>query len=308
MSTPRCHLPGQVAHITRRCTERRFLLRPDGCINAILPFELARSNSRGDVEIHGFVAMSNHVHMVVSDLTGDRSDVMRDFLSGVGKARGAELGRSGVWEPKGPYDDTVIGTQPSLEQQLLYVWLNPVAAGLVPRAKDWPGFKILPADWGKTVRVEIPDAKFYAQNGRVFEFTPMPPPGYEHMSLPEVIAYFEDKLRKAENEVIAQRRQVGRGFKGVEWVRKQSPHRRAGSRTRFRKLSPRFAGKDPEWKAMAIAAYYEFLNEYRRCRLLWMAGDHEVVFPAGTLQMRHRSPAKVRGPTGDEPSVLRRAA
>ena len=58
-------LPRQVAHgydylITRRCSERRFFLRPDDDTNNAFIYCLALAAMRANVQVTFSVAMSNH--------------------------------------------------------------------------------------------------------------------------------------------------------------------------------------------------------------------------------------------------------
>jgi hypothetical protein len=57
---PRQVLPGQTLFITRRCTQRQFLLRPDDKVNQALEYCLAEAAMRFGVTVLWFMAMSNH--------------------------------------------------------------------------------------------------------------------------------------------------------------------------------------------------------------------------------------------------------
>ena len=62
MSTPREVLPGRTYMITRRCTQRQFLMRPDPETNNAFIYCLAEAAARYRIEIIFTVAMSNHHH------------------------------------------------------------------------------------------------------------------------------------------------------------------------------------------------------------------------------------------------------
>jgi hypothetical protein len=49
----------------------------------------------------------------------------------------------------------------SLEQQLLYLWTNPVKDGLVERPEAWPGLMFLPEDFGRTIVARKPEGAFF---------------------------------------------------------------------------------------------------------------------------------------------------
>ena len=44
MTQPRRHIAGQIALLTRRCSERRYFLRPDDYINEVAPFEVGKAH------------------------------------------------------------------------------------------------------------------------------------------------------------------------------------------------------------------------------------------------------------------------
>jgi REP element-mobilizing transposase RayT len=49
--------------ITRRCSERRFFLRPDALVTQIFLYCLGTAAAMFGVQLHAFVAMSNHYHL-----------------------------------------------------------------------------------------------------------------------------------------------------------------------------------------------------------------------------------------------------
>src|SRR5664279_398205 len=62
MTLPRQVVPGRDYMITRRCSERRFFLRPDEDTNNAFIYCLALAARRANVQITFSVAMSNHHH------------------------------------------------------------------------------------------------------------------------------------------------------------------------------------------------------------------------------------------------------
>jgi len=60
MTAPRRILPGKVAMLTRRSTQRQYLLRPDELTNEIFEYCLAEAAKRFDIGLIAWLAMSNH--------------------------------------------------------------------------------------------------------------------------------------------------------------------------------------------------------------------------------------------------------
>lgn len=306
MTKPRRHIAGQVALITRRCSERRYFLRPDDYINDVTPFEIGKAANKYGQHVYAAVAMSNHIHVVLGDTTGDRSKFMQESMSGIARARNCDLERTGHFWEAGNYGDTVLLDRDAIERKLLYLWLNPVQSGLVERAEDWPGFKILPRHWGETIRIEKP-GKFYGRsNPEVVEFVPQPPPGYEDMTLEEVKDHFEERLRTTEDEIADLRSESGPEYacRGADAVKKINPHNAPNTPAPFRTMNPRFATSDAELMASAIAEYRAFCDRYETLRQRWMKGTKKLRFPCGTVWMRRCAPIKCKPPDDGEPGLF----
>ena len=161
---PRRLVPGQIHAVTRRVRDRTFLLRPGAVVNQIVMYSLGVALERHAVDLYALLAESNHVHSLPGDRGGESSalpDFHRDFHCLVARALNAHYGRGENFWRVGSYDNVEIHDQRSLEEQLLYLWSNPVKDGLVERPEDWPGVKFLPEDLGRTFTVERPDEAFF---------------------------------------------------------------------------------------------------------------------------------------------------
>ena len=304
MTKPRRHIAGQVAELTRQCTQRQFMLRPDDYINKVIPFEIGKAANKHGQDVYAAMAMSNHVHFGVGDTTGERSKFMQDSMSGIARARNCDLDRTGHFWASGGYGDTVLLDRDAIERKLLYIWLNPVRAGLVKRAEDWPGFMILPCHWGETIRIEKP-GKFYGRkNPDVVEFVPKRPPGYEDMSLEEVKAHFENLLRIAEDEIAELRKEQGLTYRGKKSVCADNPFKTPTTKAPRGQISPRFATKNADLLISAIHRYRGFCDDYETQRQRWVAGTKPVRFPSGTVSLRRCAPIRCHPPAEDEPGLF----
>ena len=309
MTKPRRHIPGQVAMVTRRCAQRRYFLRPDSYINNVLPFEVGKAANRYDQQVYGALAMSNHIHLELGDATGRRSDFMRDSMSAIANSRNRDLGREEHFWGSGPFNDTVLLDRDAIERKLIYIWTNPVRAGLVKRAEDWPGFKILPKDWGTKIRVDKPERFYGRRNPDVVEFTPQPPPGYDDMSLEEVREHFQNLLEEAEDKLNAALEEEKRHFAGVATVEAVDPMSQPSTEETKTRHIPRFASKDFELRSAARAIYRDFVDRYETCRQRWLNSRKKkhpkrVQFPAGTVQLRRCAPVQCDAPLDDEPGLF----
>jgi putative transposase len=301
MTQPRRHIAGQVVHLSRRCFQRKFFLRPDNCINRVLFYETARASKRHGQVVHASMAMSNHIHQVSTDTTGERSAFMRDAMREISRARNQNLRRrDSLWDGR-PFGDTVLLDRDAIARNLLYVWLNPVEAGLVRRAQEWPGFKILPRHWGKTLRIKKSESYYGRNSPEYVEFTPMPPPGYDDMNLEEVREHFEKLLREAEDEIRKARR--NKKVRGPVRVCRTNPFSCPQTPSPMGTLSPRFASKNGELLSTAKSLHRQFQDTYQRQRLRWLNGE-TAIFPCGTVQLKRCAPIRCKPPDDDEPGLF----
>ncbi len=82
--------------------------------------------------------MPNHVHVVIEALAANQlGSIVRSWKSFAASQANQILGRSGAFWHR-DYFDRFIRDEGHLERTIEYVENNPVKAGLVPSASDWP--------------------------------------------------------------------------------------------------------------------------------------------------------------------------
>jgi putative transposase len=169
----------------------------------------------------------------------------------------------------------------------VYVLANPVSAGLVRTARDWPGLWTSPDQLGATVLTAPRPKVFFSPTGGMpasatLELTT--PPGFS--SAEEFRALVAAGFAEHEAEHRRATEAEGRGFLGRANVLAQKPFARPAPGEPRRQLSPRVAGRD-KWKRIeALARLVEFLGRYRAAWRALRSGDLGAVFPAGTYQLR----------------------
>ena len=140
MSLPRSVLPNTTYMLTRRCLGRRFLLRPDGAINNIFVYCLALAAEKYGVELHAACVMSNHYHLILTDVRG----VLPDFTAWLNRQLAMCIKRvrkwdEVVWEPNVACSAIELPGRAEVLDKVAYVLLNPVSAALVRSPERWPG-------------------------------------------------------------------------------------------------------------------------------------------------------------------------
>jgi putative transposase len=291
MTQPRCILPGTTVLITRRSMRRTHLFRPDPEIAQLYLYVLAVVAKRHDILVHGVVLMSTHEHLVVTDRKGRlplfMQELHRLFALGVKVLRKWE---GAVWDHERP-SVVVLRTPEAILEKLAYVIANPVAAGLVAFAKDWPGVTTLPEQLGLSrFRASRPDYYFDQDN-------PLWPEEAEiELSMPTINGMTPNEIREvvarevAEQEEQARASVRARGWSvlGAKNVRRASPYGRAKSWEPSRGRNPHFAVGRHQKRAFfdAVAALRAFRSAYCAVLTQWRQGLRDVTFPAGTWVMR----------------------
>jgi putative transposase len=289
MTAPRQVLPGTTYLVTRRCSQRQFLLRPSKRTNQIFGYLLAIAATRFRIEVHAFCVMSNHVHLVVTD-TDARLPAFSQFLDSlVARTMNALLARwEHFWGPSS-YSAVALQARSDVVDKVAYVLANPVAAGLVRRGRLWPGSWSAPERMGAdALEFERPE-KFFRKQGA----TALPERARLDLVIPRGFDSPED-FRRRVSEALEVREQIaevnlaaqGRGFLGAKGVLRQLPFGRPVLVEPRRGIKPRVAGRDKWRRIEALRHLVEFLGEYRRAFEAWRRGSASVVFPAGTYLMR----------------------
>ncbi len=232
-----------------------------------------------------FCMMSTHHHSMQVDPEGRRSEFMQRFNSNLARKRNLQLSRrENLWSSAQPGDMAILGMD-DIVRKVVYVALQAVKANCVEHAHEWTGFQILPRDWGKPMRFERPE--FCGPDMPEFvEFTPMPPPGFRHLPLDEVIAFFEDLIAAEEDRLANERTKP---VLGIEYCESVSPFSTPDTPSPMRTLNPKFACSDPVRLSEALRSQRNFTQRHRFARTEHRNGNRKVVFPAGTLQMRVES-------------------
>lgn len=282
MTAPRLLLRGATYLVTRRCLRRKYLLRPCKLVNAIIGYVLARAAKRTGVRVHAYCAMSNHLHLVVTDPLAQLPLFTQDVDSLIARAINALYGLSDAfWESEG-YSAVRLATPEDVLDKCAYVLANPVKSGLVRKARKWPGLWSSPSDVGRTLEFERP-AHFFRADSHLEQSIGLKlevPRGFG--SVEAFRAQLEAALTEREEAAASERL----SFLGVARVLKQRVLDRPASTERHRSLGPRFAAKSVTVRVELARRLKSFLAEYREALQAWREGSRHVVFPEGTYQMR----------------------
>jgi REP element-mobilizing transposase RayT len=287
MTAPRQLLEGTTYLVTRRCSERRFFLRPSKDTNAILGYLLAVVAERYDIRIHGYCVLSNHYHFVLTDPHARLPDFHRDLDALIARAVNCSIGRwESLWDRES-FSAVRLETREAIIEKMAYVLANPVEAGLVREARKWPGL------WsdermlrGEVLALERPK-DFFRASGPLPPIARLqlhPPPGFEgDDGFVDAVLH---ELRRTEDRAAAELGRQGRSFLGVARVLAQKPHARPAPGEPRRALIPRVACRNKWRRIEALLRLREFTRAYRDALEAWRRGLRDALFPPGTWLMR----------------------
>ena len=134
---PRLTLPGYPHHIIQRGNNRQAIFTTTADYQALLGLIEVQAK-KFEVDVHAYVLMSNHFHLLATPQTDTG---LPQMMQAVGRSYVRYFndlqGRTGtLWE--GRYRSTLIQTDRYLLACMAYIDLNPVRAGLVTEAVDYP--------------------------------------------------------------------------------------------------------------------------------------------------------------------------
>lgn len=134
---PRLTVPGYPHHIIQRGNNRQAIFASTADYQMLLAL-LDENAQKFGVALHAYVLMGNHFHLLASPQTAEG---LPQMMQAVGRRYVRHFndkeGRSGtLWE--GRYRSTLIETERYLLACMVYIDLNPVRAGMVAEAQDYP--------------------------------------------------------------------------------------------------------------------------------------------------------------------------
>jgi putative transposase len=137
-------MPGLAYHVLNRGNGRATLFHKDADYRAFCDL-LATATAKFPVALLGFCIMPNHFHLVLQPHTPEAlSMMMQWWLTSHVRRYHRHYHSSGhVWQ--GRFKSFPIQQDAHLLTVLRYVLLNPVRAGLVPHATQWPWSSLNPA-------------------------------------------------------------------------------------------------------------------------------------------------------------------
>jgi len=293
MPPPRQVLPNTFYLLTRRCTQRQFLLRPDAETNNAYLYCLIVAACSFQIELMLMCAMSNHHHLVIFDRFGRYPEFIEHLHKLFARSQNALRGRwENFWSSQ-PTSVVQLVDPADVLAELVYVACNPVNDDLVERVHHWPGvngYRALLS--GQTIRAKRP-RHFFRDDG------PMPDAVEMRLSVPPELGDANTFLRTFEQQVEAtellakqRRERAGLRVLGRREVLRQSWKAVPNSFEPRRTLNPRVAARNLWSRIEAIVRNKAFVRAYQAARASWRNGE-EAEFPLGTYWLKRFANVRV---------------
>ena len=289
MTLPRQVVPGRDYMITRRCSERRFFLRPDEDTNNAFIYCLGLAAIRANVEITFSVAMSNHHHTGLHDADGNFPVFTEHFHGLLARCQNAHLGRfENFWSSEATSVVHLVEANDIIEK-MTYAFTNPSAADLVDTIEDWPGVTTFKAIISGGCITATRPKHFFRDDTGMPEVINLPiarPRGFADLGQTEWANLVTERVRAKEAEHRQRREANGITVLGRDGILRQKPFDcPAGHAPRFQ-MSPRIAAKSKWARIETLLRNRGFIEKYRAAFRAHVAGVANVLFPFGTYWMR----------------------
>lgn len=295
MSLPRQVLPGSFYLLTRRCTQRQFLLRPDAETNNAYLYCLLVAALRYGIDVLLMCAMSNHHHVAIFDRFGRYPEFIEHFHKLLARSQNALRGRWENFWAAGQTSVVRLVDPADVLAKLVYVATNPVKDDLVERVHHWPGINGYRAlITGKTLRATRP-RHFFRADG------PLPEVVETKLSIPPelgdakaFLAQLEQRVSEFEQQAKERRARSNKMVLGRRGVLRQSWRAAPSTFEPRRTLNPRVAARNMWSRIEALVRSKAFVRAYQAARAAWCDGL-PAEFPVGTYWLKRFANVQIAG-------------
>lgn len=261
-----------------------MLLVPDKVCWQSFRYCLAMAANKYNIRVHAAVMMGKHIHLLVTDMDGDLPKFMawfiRQFARCIQQHRGWQWP---VWEP-GSYSNQHIVSEEALWDALLYIFCNPIKAGLVASVEEFRRGLIT------TKRLEA--GKLIATKPPVLFTESAPAEVTLKLHAPSMLGFGVRKFARSAAALLPDAvYQARSGIRRVlGWKKVLATNPRSEPKTPRRKGERSPALKAVVGKALqeAITELRAFREAYREAFEAFSQGAYKTLFPHGTYWMvRH---------------------
>jgi hypothetical protein len=291
LTPPRYIVEDQLVFVTCGAVGRSFRFLPTAAVVQLLWFVLAVVVRKYGIAVHEVMWLSNHFHVVLTDVHGNLPDFMRELNSLVSRGLNALRGSTGSNIEKG-YNIVSPADDEKVVDHCVYSLLNACAAHLVERVRQWTGVSSFALDYGTPVIFERPQAglwKHAGKNARTgtpgrrksagrarfrgrtkmperVEFELVRPPIRADLGDDELRALIRQRVEADELALIRERAETGRSVLGMNRVLRQSWSDTPSTSRILFETTPRVSGGSKWARIEALGRRLDFEAEYVAAR------------------------------------------
>lgn len=276
---------GALVEVTCRTFQGCYLLKPSPAVNDAILGILGRAQRLYPVELHAFVFMSNHYHLLIS--VPDACSLAR-FMGYLNSNLARELGRLRGWRDKfwsRRYQAIVVSEEDAAQiGRLKYLLSHGVKEGLVGHPAEWPGATAVDA----LLKGKTSLSGRWRDRSREFQ---------AHIAAGNnAVYYVEERVSLTPLPCWASRsgKWIGtRVNELIDLIIEEAPEGDPGKlpdpdpMERPAKLkhspAPLFHCATRQMRRLLYEAYLWFVTAYREAAEQLRAGDFEAAFPAGSF-------------------------
>ncbi len=285
VTLPRQVLPQTTYLVTRRVSQRQFLLKPTAQSRQAALYCFHRAAEVYGVSMHALQVLDNHYHAVLTDPRGELPGFMAWVNRELAKCMNELYDRSEAFWSDDPYSSVTLHDREAVIDKCGYLFVNVVQALLVRDFRDWHGVRSTPADWlAAPATVKRPEFHFGQKDKRWAE-VPVRytlPPALADRDPQHVVADMEALIAERQRAIRVQTARDGKTFWGTKRLEKLNPFDAPKTPRPKGKLNPTFAAGTAEGQRRGRAILNAFRSAYREALHKWRHGL-ACVFPAGTF-------------------------
>ena len=289
---------GALVEVTCRTIQGRFLLKPSEELKSIIIGVLARAQRLFPVDLHAFVFLSNHYHLLLSV---ENALQMARFMNYLNSNLAREAGRLHGWKEKfwgRRYHAIVVSEEEAAQMDRLeYLLAHGCKEGLVARSREWPGAHCAEALvegqdprglWFDRTREHVARSrgeKFERLEHATLETVRLEPlPCWHNLSKKNYRSRIGELVSQIEAETANRHARKGTQPLGVAAILAQDPHGRPPGMKKA--LAPAFHAATTEARRELVEAYAWFVGAYRDAVEKLRGGDLRASFPTGSFPSR----------------------
>jgi REP element-mobilizing transposase RayT len=271
------YLPANgLAEVTSRTIQGRLLLQPTHRVAELCRGVLARAVRRFPVELHAFIFLGNHYHLL---LTAPDARHLAAFMNFLNSNLAREVGRAVRWREKfwgRRYQAIPVSDEePAQVERLVYLLRHGCKEGLVRRPCDWPGASSIrslltglptsgpwidrTSEYRANLRGRRHDPRAFVCE-ESFELAPLP--CWKGISAEEYRSRMKALVREVERQTAKELSEAEREPLGAERAARQNPHD-APARSK-KGPAPGIHAATREVRLAFRETYRQFVNAYRR--------------------------------------------